>query len=397
MLLDKLKITSNEILQEYLDTIYKLDVQGCIDKKNKTLLYPTLLLIVKTKEHYILELFGASQDHSIFKIHTINRKTPISTSNYIFQFSDSAHEPVFIFNADRNVVENISFSDPITDDASSSFAYELFEKSYYPQLFRKNGVGGLIGFGDQFKSCALFNCLIRNQNKSFVRVKYILGMIIIDKGIQKSKFQETFRHFLFNQINELRGISLSESKSINSRLLLASFQSLYLVNKIEETVITQFLAKHPKILQQAFNANKIISEKNFTWQILKEEETIRPDFLIQRMDGYWDIIDFKLPLSDKSTITTNPQRNRRFITYVEDGIAQLANYREYFLNDNNLKYLKEHFNIEFNQPNYILVVGHNENVNEEEVKQAARKNRDEIIIVDYDTILSRNLLSLVQN
>lgn len=390
MILEKLKKIADETLKKYFDEIHKMDLQSSIEKKNGVLLYPTLLLIIKTDKHYILELFGASTKHRSLNIRIVNCNT---SSNYLYQFHTLDHKAIFNFDAKDNSIENLLFSDG--DNLGSSFAVELFEESKYPQILRENGEGSLIDFGEKFKSCALFNCLIRNKYRSFVRIKYILAMVIIDKRMQIREFQKTFHNFLHNAVYELRGVSLSRPEDITPHLLLAGFQSLYLVNKINETVITQFLAEHPEILLQAFNAKKLISERNFVWQEPKNEKTIRPDFLIQRMDGYWDIVDFKLPLLNKESITVNSQRNRRFIAYVEDGLSQLANYREYFLNEKNLNYLKKNFQVEFSNPNYILVVGHNENVNKDDIKQAARKIRDEITVVDYDSIVGRNLGALL--
>ncbi|OYW25745.1 MAG: hypothetical protein B7Z49_00680, partial [Hydrogenophilales bacterium 12-63-5] len=79
------------------------------------------------------------------------------------------------------------------------------------------------------------------------------------------------------------------------------------------------------------------------------------------------------------------RNRRRFIDYVEEGISQLANYREYFKYPRNAALAKQKYGIEVNDPMLILVVGSWENVDVDEVNQACRKYRN-VGVIDYDTV-----------
>ena len=78
------------------------------------------------------------------------------------------------------------------------------------------------------------------------------------------------------------------------------------------------------------------------------------------------------------------RKRRRFIDYVEEGVAQLANYEEYFTYPKNAEDAKEKYSVEVNKPKLVLVVGSWENSSQEEVTQALRRYPS-VEIIDYDT------------
>ncbi len=87
------------------------------------------------------------------------------------------------------------------------------------------------------------------------------------------------------------------------------------------------------------------------------------------------------------------RKRRRFVDYVQEGIAQLANYAEYFTFEKNREHAFEKYGIKVNDPNLVLVVGHFDNANKAEIEEASRQVKGNISIMDYDSFLQLFLLS----
>jgi hypothetical protein len=107
--------------------------------------------------------------------------------------------------------------------------------------------------------------------------------------------------------------------------------------------------------------------------------------MVQRDDGFFDIYDLKTAAPNRKSITKGKRNRRRFIDYVEEGIAQLAHYEEYFRYDENCKFAFENYGIKVSNPNLYLVAGNLENANEQQLDEACRKLKN-IKVIDYDTL-----------
>ena len=106
--------------------------------------------------------------------------------------------------------------------------------------------------------------------------------------------------------------------------------------------------------------------------------------MVKRDDGFYDIYDLKTAALWKMNILKGERKRRRFIDYVEKGVAQLANYREYFEYPKNRDLAKSKYGIEVQDPKLVLVVGNWENTDLKEIDEACRRYRD-VNIIDYDT------------
>ena len=84
--------------------------------------------------------------------------------------------------------------------------------------------------------------------------------------------------------------------------------------------------------------------------------------------------------------TKGGHSRRRFIDYVGEGIAQLANYKQYFSYPANANYAKGKYGVETNSPQLILIIGNYENVDIQEIKEASRHMRDNYTIIDWDSL-----------
>ena len=172
-----------------------------------------------------------------------------------------------------------------------------------------------------------------------------------------------------------------------SIITAGQFQNLYLSQGVHETTLGEFLRLHPEFLKKAFSCNEFLYEKSFQWKeskFVRDEQSINPDLLIKRLDGFYDICDLKTAAFKYKSLTNNKTSRRKFNDYVYDGVAQLNTYREYFTYAENARHAFEVHGVKVSDPKLILVVGSWDNACPIDIEQACL-NHPEITIIDYDT------------
>lgn len=130
------------------------------------------------------------------------------------------------------------------------------------------------------------------------------------------------------------------------------------------------------------------NNKKFEWiegNPKPKEKYIQPDLMLEREDGNYDICDLKTVIASKKRITKGQHCRRRFIDYVEEGIAQLANYDDYFRFKKNADWAWSEYKVKVNSPRLILIVGNYENASRAEIEEAIRRLKSNYQIIDYDT------------
>lgn len=178
--------------------------------------------------------------------------------------------------------------------------------------------------------------------------------------------------------------------SFENFLAACQLQSIVRLQGLHENTIGAFIVNHPEIAKRAFGCSSMHHELSLPWlehDGTVEDSEIRPDLLLRRSDGCFDICDFKLAKLDKKSLTRGPRKRRRFVDYINEGIAQLHNYKNYFSFPKNSDYALYNYGISINNPRLILIAGSYENINTQEALEACRPFRD-ITIIDYDTLSS---------
>jgi hypothetical protein len=169
----------------------------------------------------------------------------------------------------------------------------------------------------------------------------------------------------------------------------AHFANMFLMDKLHETSIDGFLQDHEDILLTALNGRRLVSQPLIEWQVPSpdpDEIALSPDLLMQKEDGSWAVWDLKLPLLRRTDATVGPRKRRRFVHSIEDGIAQLAHYKEFFeITQNRIK-LREMNGVELGTPSYGLVVGTYENMDKTKIAEASRRLQN-FELIDYDSLL----------
>lgn len=380
MLFDTYILEVKSIFESYFKYILKMQENGRLESNGGSVLYPNILLVTNCSGFYVAELVGAVKEYSglIVKIHKEK-----SIYRYLSQFDDSEPDSCVHLDGKQNSFRFLC----LAQDADFKAVEERFPsiELYDSKLNRMGGKGSVISFGPNFESCSIENCVLVNRLDNLYRCKNILAAYIFKSSITTPKLIDFFSRALGEK--EVRGVHTIQGQTEEQLIIAGQLQSMYLLPGLHETTIGEFLKLHPEIIKKAFKTEHFEYEPYLKWlehDGACEDVAINPDLLIKRADGYYDIYDLKTAALAKKNVTKGDRKRRRFIDYVEEGVAQLANYEEYFTYPKNAIHAKEKYGIEVEKPKLVLVVGSWENSSPEEVDQARRRYTG-IEIIDYDT------------
>lgn len=385
---------------EYFNFIKGKSSEGLMSSNKRETLFPTILLITQSKNRFIAELLGASKEFQglSFKYHN-----ELSVNRYLGQFGIDNSYPLIGLNGENIQVQDLVFTQH-QELAKIQSRFPITNSFKTIIHAAPNSIGSMIAFGDNFKSVEFNNCLLINSYTNIVRIKHILNLIIVQDELSALDYEQWMKQFLYEKkvdgdggiYREVKGVHTCNQGKEHDVVIAGQFASTFLFNKLRETTIGEFIKLHPEIIQRAIGERNFEYEPEFPWLEANSSNTdkfINPDLMIEREDGYYDIYDLKTAVLDKENITKGQRRRRRFIDYVEEGVAQLANYAEYFTFSKNCEYALKRYKIKVKNPNLILVVGNYDNVNKTEVEEACRRLNSNISIIDYDSLLQMFLLS----
>ena len=255
--------------------------------------------------------------------------------------------------------------------------------------------GPALSFTDKASYVRVDDVLLANALEHIVRIRHIRFALLIRKETDVKEYQEYINNLLSTPNgSELVAAQLIPGGIAEARLRASQFANIFLMNKLHETSLGTFIDQHREILLSALEAKSLISEPHLPWTVPSPDPTetaINPDLFIQRADGFWDVYDLKLALLNKKDLTTGKRNRRRFVATIEDGIAQLAHYRDFLSIPEHSAFAREKYKVEFRDPRYVLVVGNYENTDIGRVAEAMRRFPD-LELIDYDSLLQLYLL-----
>ncbi|UOR10637.1 Shedu anti-phage system protein SduA domain-containing protein [Halobacillus amylolyticus] len=385
---------SNKFFTDYFKSIFKGVITKQITLQDEgNLLFPNIALYTETDDHFILELFGATKGFT--NLNTKKHKEK-STQRYLYQFDTESHHKgngVLNFNGDNIEIRDFLVSTPY--DVKELDRRFKFHNRWSTKFIKESSENGaLISFGDDFGSAFIENCVLVNRFNEFYRVKQITSMIIVDKSKSAHKYKRLLNSKLkwpVNSTNELYGVRYKQGEKLEKELISSQFINTFLVPGLRETTIGDFLNENPSFLKTALTCEGFLYEKEFEWKKGNpdpSEKFINPDFMVKRSDGFYDICDLKTPKLDKEKLTTRTHKRRGFVTYIDEGTSQLANYKEYFEFDLNKEYAQQIYDVRVKEPSLYLIVGNYENLDAEELREASRKLSKDFKIIDFDTLNS---------
>lgn len=358
--------------------------------------YPNFCLISETPTHIVFELLGATE-HRPESVRTVLRSMP-SLGAVMGKLPAPATVNLAKFG-ERNTGGHLAHLALMSDRSRDIFdtRYQSFSDLHQSfLLFRgANTDSGFhpLGFDDSLLDVALIDVMLMADYQGQVRARYFQAALIVNSATSSSEMsRQLHSRFPIGQSTELLAPVLDTNRSL--LVTAANLAALASMSSVGETTISRFLEENASVLALALGGERIIPQPKLEWVVGNsdpEEKWIQPDFLLVSSDGSAHICELKLPLLSRSSITAGGHRRRRFVADVADGIAQLANYRDYFSYSAHRDIVQERFGVAVGQARSILVVGSAENVDAIEVREAQRMLAP-VEIVDYDTLRTLYLL-----
>lgn len=348
------------------------------------------MIVTSLPDHFAFELVGGRRTNRTLKVVPRKLENP---RLYFGQFTYPAGmEPVI------SGVARISHLAIITSEAQEEL------KRRFPGIVdayasKISYVGRNPGLTVEFPTGQQYfrvdDVLLGNALNGMVRIRHIRFAVVVTKDISS----EEYRNYLRKQLptedrSGVVAVQLIPGNKAETTLRAAQFANIYLMNQLHETSIGSFIDLHREILLSALEAQQLISEPYLPWVVPSpdpNEHAINPDLFVKRADGYWDVYDLKLALLNHKKLTTGKRNRRRFMTTIEDGIAQLAHYRDFLSIPEHVALAKEKYNVTLSRPRFVLVVGNYENVDAEKITDARRRFPD-LELIDYDSLLQLYLM-----
>ncbi|EIW9022164.1 TPA: hypothetical protein ACHFOT_003508 [Klebsiella pneumoniae] len=349
--------------------------------------YPTMILCIESdKRIFSMELIGVSRERKPLRI---KKRNNVSVRELTSLSRDDIAE-VFAFKmTGRNTFNGLIFYDHNAYQFHDSQNHPLLER-YDARIAFSRHTTHLIDFHVDFTTCMLSDCMIAYVNNGFFRSRYIYEMFFSSVRTNEDELRKELDYYMNRDAGIIFGVRCFPSDEDISWVKASHLINLVLNDKIHETTIGDYLNDHPEIICRALGYDSIVYEPSLKWVEKTKDNTdvyINPDALLKRPDGNYDICDFKKGLLKRKKITKDERRRRRFIDDVDEGIAQLDNYEEYFTYDGNKKYALDKYNVSISEPRKILIIGNVENTVLIEVEQALRGRKDNLVI-DYDSLIS---------
>ncbi|NQV50185.1 MAG: DUF4263 domain-containing protein [Candidatus Marinimicrobia bacterium] len=191
--------------------------------------------------------------------------------------------------------------------------------------------------------------------------------------------KDSYRHFANFLINyEVPKYSIDIHSALNGFIELISD------DRSSEPQITKYLESHPEILQLSFGTNELNPQTDLVWQYPTDKDDLKPDFMPIKMDGYADIIEFKLPRFKAKPIVG--KKTRSHVSYeIDVAIAQIDEYANWVSQDVNRTWLEKTKGIKVYQPNTYLVIGHSSEFSAKD-RQRFRSRRNATVFT-YDEFI----------
>jgi hypothetical protein len=367
---------------QYLSTVYMEALRRRLGYG--MLMYPNIALFTETGNHFIMELFGADRSFSQLT-ERVHKK---SSALEYYQFEPVQGGPDFCVDGQVEF-RNLLFSRQVDYDAvRQRFS---FVDMWPTKLNFEVGKGGVLSFKESLKSCTISNCLLVNRYEEIYRAKHILLAIIAGKSLTQKEYEDFLPDKLYQAwttTDDLYGVHYVPGYD-EAFALSGQFSNLFLMPGLRETTIGEFLYRNPEFIRRAFSCRRYLYEREFDWiegNPDPAEKSIRPDLMVSRDDGLFDICDLKTALLDTSSVTRDEHSRRRFIDVVAEGVAQLANYEDYFKHEANRRFADEKYGAKVDNPTLYLIVGNYENSSGEEIEEASRSLKSNYRIIDYDTL-----------
>lgn len=395
----KLKDFRNTVIEAYNNWLNHLI-------KNRLL----LLLVNRATLNNIIR-FGESQDHFICEFTgTIEPKEGLRISA---SYSNKTEK---VISTEDFFIKGLRTK---TDSAEPSFFQSYSCLSFVDENFRhlvdqeetplSPSVGDFGWFnlntsGYLFLKEITLGCYINN----ILNFRYISTGFVFNRKLPGSEIRKILKKYLYVQdfnltqdnhlgdnslnwmIGKVPGLNIYGFNNLKNFAL--QIQSLS-IEIIKEQQIDNYFENHKNLLCSLFGYTRLRGQIKL--KIQNSTNYFQPDYIGQKYDGYCDIIDLKKGVIPSNSLTRSIRSKRgiikrvRFIDYVNELIAQLHDYKDYFSNPENKAWAAKELGIKIDPESIRLIglVGNMNNYKEAEVKKALQPFKKNIFIISYGSFI----------
>ena len=390
--LDSFADILKNIFERFLKNIQK-DISSGLIKINKSYNFPTSLRVGESPYHYVAELVGSQ--------HTIDlEKYNLTILKEYKKFPNTST----FFNPGLKINDNMKSILRIGTSRIVQLKDLLFTTKYDKKIFEEKINFSLSQTALKMKDvevpliilpeCRFF--IIRNvdiiRTESYrVFFRTFSTALSVCKHISENLLRKwiewVIKKALINK-NDLFGLNLGlnfSDEGFVRQLLSLTDQN------VQESTLDSFIQDHIKEFCKALEYKDALSQPRLKWiekDFDDDPDTITPDYLMQRYDGFYDILDLKTAALHEKSLTTGSRARFKFKDYVQKSIAQLTGYERYFKNHKNHHWIKKKLGVQVNNPRLIGIVGNYDNLKESDKKLALSQYKSNIIILSYADLIN---------
>ncbi|EKF65042.1 hypothetical protein B194_1995 [Serratia plymuthica A30] len=391
MEIEKFAITCKRALDRHFKKVKYAYDNGYLvsqDGSSADFFYPTTILCAKTEEVFSVELIGISKKIKPLKIKKYSNLSFDKLISYCDKVENSNAQ--FVFSGSIISLKHMLLTNDIEYLDEKQERFPIVSK-FPTKIVGDENAQNLFAFDANLLTASFKDVVVVTCKNNTFRARYIYEMLIFKNKIEEEELQQLLlEHLDFSKKgSSVFGAQKIKTTSDIKEVQVSYLHNMILRNEIHETTIGDYLNENIDIILSTLGYTDAIYEPTLYWIEKTPDNTdisINPDFLLQRKDGFYDICDLKKGLVNRKNLTKGERRRRRFIDAVNEGIAQLDNYAEYFTFEKNAEHASEKYEVKTRNPFKILIVGNLENTVDEEVKQALR-GRSDLLVIDYDSII----------
>jgi hypothetical protein len=358
--------------------------------------FPTMLRVAESPDHYVAELLGSTlrRAPSLFKLKrpSSTEKIPTTTSFFTpgFPVSDE-HECTIAVSSHHSVFQALTIC---TDYDELLFKRKL-DFSLPGKILRREAQVPLYIAPSADYLFFQDVSLIRTDSFRILFRKFSTALVV-KKGISKTELS-SFYAYVVQQGNAwmrtryggfIPGLNLgydADAETFAQELASLADQN------IKEPLVDKFIQTHSSLFARALGHERVLSQIKLQWIERRPEdpEFSTPDYLMERKDGSFDILDLKRALlpSKYKSITIGKRARIRFNSYVSELCAQLQGYERYFHSQVNRQWAHDQHGITLEEPRLYGIVGNYDNFDREDVDLALQQYKDRIVILSYQDVI----------
>ena len=354
--------------------------------------YPTMLRVGESPSHFIAELLGSTEispSQKPYKLHLPQKTERFPNTSLFFNpgFDVPADQKTDMQSGQDSGFFDITFC---TEYDKAAFLKKVnFPVSNVQIMSADPKIPLLIPTTANY---LLFRRVDLIRTDSFrVLFRTISTAFVIRKSEEATNLlnwltQTAHRNASRRYAIDILGLNFGfDAPSENFARQLASLSD----QDISERTIDRFIQSHTHLFAKALGYRRALSQIELQWIDRKDDDPIvsKPDYLLEREDGFFDILDLKKALLRKP-VTTGKKARIRFNTYVGELTAQISGYERYFHNKENCKWAYNKHDIRVSNPRLIGVVGNYDSFQRDDVDLALEQYKDSITILGYHELIS---------